>query len=105
MSKDTNDFTLPSSPTDRRKIKDAIYEISAMMTTLKDNRSFINDTKKMLKDEFSLPPKLASKMAKTVNEHNFKDALAESETFEVVYENLFETNNGAATADSDDDAE
>lgn len=101
-SNDVKDFTLPSNPADRRKIKDAIYEISGTMQELKDKRSFINDTKKMLKEEFGLPPKISSKMAKTVFDHSFKDVIAESETFEVVYENLFETNNNT-TADASDD--
>lgn len=102
MAKESNDFTLPSSPNDRKKIRDAIYEISGTMQEIKDKRSYITDAKKMLKEEFGLPPKIASKMAKTVFEHNFKDVLAESETFEVVYENLFETNN-TATDSSDDE--
>ena len=103
MSEDTADFTLPSNPADRRKIKDAIYEIAGVITEIKDKRSYITDAKKMLKEEFGLPPKLATKMAKTVNEHNFKDVIAESEAFEVVYENLFETNNNAPVADASDE--
>lgn len=103
MAKEPVDFTLPSNPADRRKIKDAIYEISGQMQEIKDKRSYISDTKKMLKEEFGLPPKIATKMAKTVFEHNFQDVIAESETFEEVYGGLFETNNDTATSSNDEE--
>lgn len=99
MSKDAVDFNLPSDPAARRKIKDAIYEISGVTQEIKDKRSYISDTKKMLKTEFGMPPKIATKMAKTVHEHNFQEVVAESEAFTATYEVLFE---GGSTASSTD---
>jgi hypothetical protein len=90
MAKEAVDFTLPSDPAARKKIKDAIYEMAAVTQEISDKRSYITDTKKMLKEEFSMPPKIASKMAKTVHEHNFRDVVAESEAFTSTYEVLFE---------------
>lgn len=91
MAKEPVDFILPSNPADRKKIRDAIYEMSGVTQEIKDKRSYITDTKKMLKDEFGLPPKIASKMVKTVCEHNFKDVVAETEAFTETYEILFES--------------
>lgn len=93
MAKEAVDFTLPSDPAARKKIKDAIYEMSGVQQQIKDKRSYITDTKKMLKEEFGLPPKIASKMVKTVSEHNFSDVVAESEAFTSTYELLFESGN------------
>ena len=94
MTDKTEDYTLPSDPKDRKKIKDAIYEMSGVLQQMDDKRSFMKDIAKGLKEEYGLPPKVSAKMAKTVFKHNYKDVLAESSTFEVVYENLFETGNG-----------
>lgn len=87
------DFVLPSSPADRKKIKDAIYEISGQMQQIADKRSNITDTKKWLKEEFGLPPKITGKMAKTVFDANYAEVQQESTVFELAFENLFETNN------------
>lgn len=97
MAKEQVDFNLPSDPAARRKIRDAIYEISGVTQEIKDKRSYITDTKKMLKDEFGLPPKIATKMAKTVHEHNFQDVVAESEAFTSTYEVLFEGGSNTTT--------
>ncbi len=99
MAKEAVDFTLPSNPADRKKIKDAIYEMSGVTQEIKDKRSYITDTKKMLKEEFGLPPKIASKMVKTVFDHNFQDVVAESEAFTETYEVLFE--GGGTASDSE----
>lgn len=104
MSKEALDFTLPSSPADRKKIKEAVYDIVSAMQEAKDKRSFIADRKKDMKTEFGIPPKILTKMAKTYSEANFQDVLAESEAFELTYENLFETvQNQVPTADGDEE--
>lgn len=97
MAKEAVDWTPPSDPAQRKKIKDAIYEMSGVTQEIKDKRSYISDTKKMLKEEFGLPPKIATKMAKTVFDHNFEEVVAESEAFITSHELLFES----GSADSD----
>jgi hypothetical protein len=86
------EYTLPSNPADRKKIKEAIYEINGAMTEIKDKRSFINDVKKNLKEEFKINPKTVTKMAKAVA-GNFKEMVAEEEEWTAAYELLFESNN------------
>ena len=88
--KEAVDFVIPSNPADRSKISDAIYEMVGAARDAKDKRTYINDTKKMLKDNYGLPASLASKMIKTVQEQNFQDTIAESEVFAETYELLFE---------------
>lgn len=103
MAKETLDVVLPSNPDDRRKIRDAIYEISGVMQQIKDKRSFINDVKKDLKEKYGLPPKITTKMAKIVNEHNYQDVMAEVSALEVAYESLFETNLASNTTNNCDE--
>lgn len=105
---DTADFILPSNPADRRKIKDAVYEVVAVMGEIKDKQSYIKDVKTEMKEKFQIPPKVFAKMAKTYKEANIDDVRAENETFTTMFEQLFESNVGstsAASTYSADDAE
>jgi lysyl-tRNA synthetase class I len=95
MSSSTDSYTLPSSPADRKKIKDAIHEIAGALQQMEDKRSFINDIKKSLKEDFKLPPSVTAKMAKTLYKNNYQEVLGESSTFEVVYENIIGTSTDA----------
>lgn len=47
-------MAVPASPKDRKAIKAQIKEISEAMTMMEDRRSYINDVKKELKDEYDL---------------------------------------------------
>ena len=91
------DFTLPSSPSDRAKIKDAVYEVVGVMREIKDKRSFITDTKKLMKEQYGIPPKIFTKMAKTYQEANYQDVISENETFGFMFETLFEKADGATS--------
>lgn len=82
------DFDPPSSPADRKAIRDAIIEMSQVIQKQKDNNSAMKDITDDLKEKFKLPPKIAKAMAKTYFKSNYQDVLAESSTFEVAYENV-----------------
>ena len=105
MAREPVEFNIPSNPADRKKIKEAIYEMAAVNQEISDKRSYIADTKKMLKTEFKLSPKLAGKMMKTVADHNFKEVVAEAEAFSETYEVLFEGGSTNQGADADADEE
>lgn len=97
---DNTDFVLPSSPADRAKIKDAVYEVVGAMREIKDKRSYINDTKKDMKEKFGISPKIFSKLVKTHQEANIAEVRAENETFDIMFETLFESNNGSTSSAS-----
>jgi hypothetical protein len=90
MANEMAEYQLPSNPADRKKIVDAVSEIAATMTEIKDKRSYITDTKKRMKEELSVPPKILTKMAKALNEAKFEEMVAENEAFRDMYEVLFE---------------
>lgn len=89
-----NDFTLPSNPTDRKKIKDALYEMAGALQFIDDKREYINDVATDLKDSFDLPKKVTTKLARTLHKGNYSDVTAETDTFTTLFEVLF---NGATT--------
>lgn len=88
--KEDVEFVLPSSPEDRKKIKEAIHEIVGALQFIDDKKAFIKDVVTMLKDNFEMPKKISTKMAKTLFKQDYQDVIQDSSMFEVIYENLFE---------------
>lgn len=88
MTNKTDDYTLPSDPKERKKIRDAVYEMSGILQFMADKREQKKDIAKMLKEEYGLPPKVSNKMASVVFKHNYQNVLQESSTFELFYENV-----------------
>ena len=79
-----------SSPEDRKKIKDALQEISNSMTRIEAERDFIKDVKNDLHDQFKeiLTKKQISKMARVYHRQNFTEEVAAAEEFESLYETV-----------------
>jgi hypothetical protein len=75
-----------SSPTDRQKIKKMLGEISGSMTRMEAERDLIRETIKTMSDEFQLPKKTLSRMAKVYHKQNYSQEVAEHEEFEDLYE-------------------
>lgn len=84
-------FTFPSSPQDRKSIKDAIYEMAGALQFIDDKREYIKDVSEMLHEKYALPKKISAKLARTVHKDNFSEISEEGSTLEAVYEGLFET--------------
>jgi len=74
-----------SSPADRKKIKDAIIEISDSMTRIAGERDFINEAVKSIADEFELSKKDLKKMARIYYKQNFQTEQAEMAELESLY--------------------
>jgi len=75
-----------SSPTDRAKIKKMLAEISGSMTRMEAERDLIRETIKTMSDEFQLPKKTLSRMAKVYHKQNYTQEVAEHEEFEDLYQ-------------------
>lgn len=86
-----------SSPADRKKIRDALQEISNCMVRVEAERDLIKDIKATLHEEFKevLTKKQIGKMARVYHKQNFSQEQAESEQFEQLYEEVVLLNNGA----------
>lgn len=74
-----------SSPADRKKIKDALQEISNAMTRIAAERDFIKETVKEVSSNFQLPKKHINKMARIYHKQNFQITQQETEELESLY--------------------
>jgi len=77
-----------SSDADKKKLHAAIVEISNSMTRVEAERDLIKDIVKTASDNFQIPKKTISKIAKTYHKQNFSQAVAENEEFEELYEKI-----------------
>lgn len=79
-----------SNPADRKKIRDALQEISNSMTRISAERDLIKDIKADLHEEFKevLSKKQIGKMARVYHKQNFNEEQAESTQFETLYEEV-----------------
>jgi hypothetical protein len=77
-----------SNPTDRIKIKNMLAEISGSMARMSAERDLIRETIKEMSDQFQLPKRTLSRMAKVYHKQNFTQEVADHEEFETLYENI-----------------
>lgn len=79
-----------SNPADRKKIKDALTEISNSMTRIESERDLIKDIKADLSEEFGeqLTKKQIARMARVFHKQSFQEEVASHEEFESLYEEI-----------------
>ena len=82
-----------SNPADRKKIKDALQEISDSMTRMEAERDLIKDIINDVNDNFKLPKKYISKMAKIYHKQNFAKEQQETDELESLYITIVDTQN------------
>jgi hypothetical protein len=88
MSTEQVTIVVPSSPADRAKIFSQIKEISASMTKIEGEKSVQKEIIAALAEEFDLPKKYLSKMAKTYHKQSFDQEVRASEDFSTLYETV-----------------
>ena len=79
---------VPSSPEDRKKIKDALIEISASLTRMEAERDLIKDILVEVEDKFELPKKYTRKLARIYHKHNYAEIRQEQDDVETLYETV-----------------
>lgn len=77
-----------SSPEDRKKIFDAIKEISNSLLRMESERDLIKEIVKEISDEHQIPRKIVSKIAKTFHKQNLTQEVADHEDFVDLYETV-----------------
>lgn len=77
-----------SSPEDRKKLKNALQEISNSLTRVEAERDLIKDIVKNLSEEFELSKKVVSKMARIYHKQNFSEEKQAFEDLETLYEEV-----------------
>lgn len=76
---------IPSSPTDRKAIYDALKEISNSMTRIEAERDLIREAIGNTCENFNLNKKTFRRMAKVYHKQNFNQEKEEHEEFETMY--------------------
>jgi hypothetical protein len=82
-----------SSPADRKKIKDALVEISDSMTRMEAERDLIKDIVKDVSDNYQLSKKQISRMAKIYHKQNFIMEQQEMDELETLYITIVDDQN------------
>lgn len=77
-----------SSPEDRKKIKDAVQEISNSMLRMEAERDLIKEIIKEISDNHQIPRKIIAKIAKTFHKQNLTQEVADHEDFVDLYETV-----------------
>lgn len=81
-------FVMPSSPADRKKIMDAMDEISASKTRVEAERDFQKGAIQELYDSFKIPKRLLNRFAKSHHKSAFAEELAIDSDFETLVDAL-----------------
>lgn len=87
-----------SNPADRKKVKDAINEISNSLTRIEAERDLIKEIVKEVSDTHQIPRKIVRKMAKTYHSQNLTQEVQEHEEFVDLYESVTQTSQEVAKA-------
>jgi ssDNA-specific exonuclease RecJ len=88
MTTPTNSIILPSSDSDKQRIKGAMDEISASYTRIDAERDFIKDAVESLSEDVGIPKKYLSKMAKIFHKENVSELISEIEDIEALIETI-----------------
>ena len=106
----TNEFQLPSTPKDRKAIKDAAEEIIIQLIHKASADDQIKAITERMKEELEVPPKFLKKLAVTEFKdrqkgNEFERQVTENESFATAFETLFRIDNSVTSdeADSDED--
>ena len=84
----SSNVIVPSSPEDRKKILDALVEISNSLTRIEAERDLIKDILTTVEDKFELPKKYTRKLAKIKHKQNFTEVQQEQDDVESLYESV-----------------
>lgn len=89
MSKTVTEFVPPSSPTDIKKISDAIQEMDNCLTRIDAEKDQYKAIQDRLKDEFEMPGDLSSRLAKTLHKRDFDVQEGKFEEFQTTFQKFF----------------
>ena len=79
---------IPSSPEDRKRIKDCMEELSNSFTRVEGERDFAKEAISSLSEEVDLPKKVLNQMAKIYHKQNIAEVTGDfadmSELYDIV---------------------
>ena len=83
-----SNIILPSSDSDKQRIKGCMEEISNSYTRMEAERDFIKEAIEALADDVDIPKKYLNKMARIYHKQNFSETVGEMEDLEALYETV-----------------
>lgn len=86
----SNIVTIPTDPTQQKKVLAAVKEISNSKTRIEAENDLIKDTLQMIEDEFELPKKYMRKVANIYHKQNVSEVKAEAGDVAELYEAICE---------------
>lgn len=87
-----------SNPADRKKIRDALEEISNSLTRIEAEQDLIKQIKSDLAEEYELPKKLVAKLARVFHKRNFQEEQAVQSEFETLYQEIVTLSSGQSNS-------
>ena len=81
-----SNIIIPSSPADRKAIKDAMVELSNAYTRIEAEREFIRDALADLQDKVDIDKKYLRKMSRIFHKQNIVEFTTEAEDLETLYD-------------------
>lgn len=91
MTQQTTNIVVPSSPEDRKAIKNALQEISNSLTRIEGERDLIKDILQTVQDNQNIPKKYVRKLAKIYHKQNYNEVQQEQDDLETLYETVAAT--------------
>lgn len=77
-----------SNPADRKKIKDALIEISNSMLRIEAERDLIKEIVQTVSDEHDIPKKYVNKMGKLYHKQSFYNEQQQNDELATLYETV-----------------
>lgn len=86
-----SDLVIPSSPSDRQKLKQILRDMTDCMTRMDAERDTIKELAEAAEESFEIPKKLINKLARTLHKSNLTEIVSDTENLEFLYETLIAT--------------
>ena len=79
---------VPSSPEDKKKIRQALQEISDSLTRMEAERDLIEDILQTVEDNYKIKKKYTRRLAKVFHKQNFNQVQRDQQDLETLYESV-----------------
>lgn len=79
---------VPSSPEDKKKIRQALQEISDSLTRMEAERDLIKDILQTVEDKYKIKKKYTRRLAKVFHKQNFNQVQQDQQDLETLYESV-----------------
>ena len=83
-----NVIIIPTSDSDKQRMKGAMDEISMAYTRIEAEKDFIKEAIISLEDDVGIPKKYLNKMARIYHKNNMNEVVAEIEDIEALLETI-----------------